>query len=107
MQHNQQGRLTATHGGRSASSPLVSVVLPVHNALPFLDKSIESVLNQTLEDFELIILNDGSTDGTGAALLDWQRKDSRIRLFHSERKLGLAGSSNYVVEQARSSLIAR
>jgi glycosyltransferase involved in cell wall biosynthesis len=87
--------------------PLISVVMPVHNGLPYLNESIQSILNQTLEDFEFVILNDGSTDETGAALRDWQRKDRRIRVFESARNLGLAGSSNYVVEKARSPLIAR
>ena len=60
-----------------------------------------------MEDFEFIILDDGSTDETGVALREWQLKDGRIQVFSSERKLGLAGSSNYVGAQAKAPLIAR
>jgi glycosyltransferase involved in cell wall biosynthesis len=90
-----------------SSSARISVVMPVHNGLPYLHESIESILNQTLEEFEFVILNNGSTDETGAALRDWQRRDRRIRIFESPRNLGLAGSSNYVVESARAPLVAR
>jgi glycosyltransferase involved in cell wall biosynthesis len=81
--------------------------MPVHNGLPYLDESIQSILDQTLKDFEFVILDDASTDGSGAALERWRRKDRRIRIFESRRNLGLAGSSNYVVERARAPLVAR
>ena len=89
------------------SPPLVSVVMPVHNGLPYLQESIQSILNQTLEDFEFVILNDGSTDETGAVLGELAQKDRRLRVFESQRNLGPAGSSNYVVQQASAPLIAR
>jgi glycosyltransferase involved in cell wall biosynthesis len=60
--------------------PRVSVVMPVHNGLPYLDESIASILGQSLEDFEFVILDAGSTDGTGAALREWRRKDGRLRV---------------------------
>ena len=81
--------------------------MPVHNGLPFLDDSIGSILGQSLDDFELVILDYASTDGTGAALREWQRKDGRVRVVASARPLGLAGSSNRVVAEARAPLIAR
>jgi GT2 family glycosyltransferase len=88
-------------------SPAVSVVMPVYNVLPYLDESISSILNQTFKDFEFVILDDGSTDGSTERLREWARRDARIRLFAGSEKLGLSGSSNFVVRQARSSLIAR
>lgn len=88
-------------------TPSISVVMPVHNALPFLDESIESILNQTFTDFELVILDDASTDGSGARLREWALKDERIRLFEVREQLGLSGSSNFVVRKARASVIAR
>lgn len=88
-------------------SPLISVVMPVHNALPYLDESIGSILNQTFTDFELVILDDASTDGSTDLLRNWARKDERIRLYESQRNLGPSGSSNFVVYQSRSPLIAR
>ncbi|HEX8844402.1 MAG TPA: glycosyltransferase family A protein [Pyrinomonadaceae bacterium] len=89
------------------SSPAVSVVMPVHNALPYLDESIRSILGQTFDDFEFVILDDASTDGTTEKLREWAQKDARIRLYRSERKLGLSGSSNAVVALARAALVAR
>jgi glycosyltransferase involved in cell wall biosynthesis len=80
--------------------------MPARNMLPYLDASIESILGQSFGDFEFVIRDDGSTDGTTEALRGWARRDARIRLFEGER-LGLAGSSNWVVQQARAPLIAR
>ena len=86
----------------------VSVVMPVRNAMPFLDAAIESILAQTHENFELIIGDDGSTDGSGECLERWARRDPRIRLLrHDGPGLGLAGSSNWVTRHARHPLIAR
>lgn len=89
------------------SQPLISVVMPVHNGLPYVDEGIQSILGQTFKDFEFVILDDASTDGTFDALNEWAKKDSRIRLHRSERNLGLSGSSNRVVQLARAPLIAR
>jgi glycosyltransferase involved in cell wall biosynthesis len=88
-------------------TPLISVAMPVHNALPFLDESIASVLAQTLTDFELVILDDGSTDGLFETLTAWSRRDSRVRIFRNETRTGLSRSSNSVVSQCRASIIAR
>jgi glycosyltransferase involved in cell wall biosynthesis len=88
-------------------NPRISVVMPVHNGLPFLDQSISSILEQTFTDFELVILNDASTDGSDEVLREWQKRDDRIRLHESRRKLGLVSSSNLVVLQARAAVIAR
>ncbi len=81
--------------------------MPVHNAQPFLDESVGSILNQTFADFEFVILDDGSTDGSTEALREWAQRDARIRLYESARNLGPAGSSNFVVERARAPLVAR
>jgi glycosyltransferase involved in cell wall biosynthesis len=89
------------------ANPLVSVVMPVRNALPFLDDSIKSILAQTLSDFEFVVLDDASTDGSVERLRDWARRDKRISVHQSKRPLGLAASSNAVVAQARAPLVAR
>lgn len=88
-------------------NPLISVVMPVHNALPFLTGSVGSILKQTFTGFEFVIFDDGSTDGSTEALREWSRKDSRIRLFENETCLGLSGSSNAVVAKARAPIVAR
>ncbi len=89
------------------ANPLISVVMPVHNALPFLDESIRSILEQTLSDFEFVILDDASTDGSVELLREWSRRDRRIHLHESKQRLGLSGSSNAVVAKARAPIVAR
>ncbi|MEY5043545.1 MAG: hypothetical protein RJA19_772 [Bacteroidota bacterium] len=86
-------------------NPLISVILPVHNGEAFLSEAIQSVLGQTFTDFELIVINDGSTDGS-AELLE-QIRDVRLRLLSSERNQGLVHALNWGVAEARGSWIAR
>jgi glycosyltransferase involved in cell wall biosynthesis len=89
------------------ANPQISVVMPVHNALPFLDESIKSILGQTLKDFEFVILDDASTDGSTELLREWARRDARIKIHESRKRLGLSGSSNAVVLKAQASIVAR
>src|SRR6266480_3796020 len=89
------------------TNPLISVVMPVHNALPFLDQSIRSILEQTLRDFEFVILDDASTDGSVELLREWSLRDKRINLHESKKRLGLSGSSNAVISKARAPIVAR
>ncbi|HEV7680756.1 MAG TPA: glycosyltransferase family A protein [Pyrinomonadaceae bacterium] len=89
------------------TNPQISVVMPVHNGIPFLDESIKSILAQTISDFEFVILDDGSTDGSAELLREWAQRDARIQLHHSSKQLGLAGSSNAVVSKARALIVAR
>ena len=91
----------------STANPAISVVMPVHNALPFLDQSIASILEQTLGDFEFVILDDASTDGSYERLREWALRDKRIYLHESSKRLGLAGSSNAVVLRSRAPVVAR
>ena len=89
------------------ATPAVSVVMPVLDAARYLDASIESVVSQDFTDFELVLRDDGSRDGSRAMLEAWAARDPRIRLDLGERRLGAAGSSNRVIELARAPLIAR
>lgn len=89
------------------TNPQLSVVMPARNARLFLDESIGSIINQTFTDFEFIILDDASTDGTYAKLQEWASRDPRIRLFHSDKKLGLVGSSNFLSEKVSTPIMAR
>src|SRR5689334_11781622 len=92
---------------KASAKPLISVVMPVYNALPFLDESISSILNQTFCDFEFVILDDASTDDSTARLRDWAARDERIRLHEGAERFGLSRSSNAVVSQARGAIVAR
>jgi glycosyltransferase involved in cell wall biosynthesis len=86
---------------------LLSVVMPVHNAGPYLDEAIESILNQSYRDFEFVILDDGSTDGSAEKLREWAARDDRIKLHRQEQNSGPVESSNLVVHHASGALIAR
>lgn len=92
---------------REPRSPAVSVVMPVHNARPYLEESIGSILGQTLRDFELVIVENGSTDGSDAALRDFAEREPQIRLFQRARRLGSAAASNLAISHARAAVIAR
>lgn len=61
-----------------------SIIIPCYNAKKFLPSSIESVLNQSFDDFEIIIIDDGSTDGSDALLAEYEKKDSRIHVYRFE-----------------------
>jgi GT2 family glycosyltransferase len=90
-----------------AQTPAVSVVMPVHNAAPFLRESVRSILDQTFRDFELVVLENGSTDGSRAILRRYAGDHPRIRLFEEPRPLGFTGGSNLVVERSTAPLVAR
>jgi GT2 family glycosyltransferase len=85
----------------------VSVVMPVRNGLPFLDHAIQSIVGQSFSDFEFVILDDGSSDGTWERLQWWSGQDKRIRLARSDRYLGPALSSLRVCLLATAPLLAR
>ena len=85
----------------------VSVVMPVHNALPYLDAAVESILRQTFNDFEFVILDDASTDGSTERLRRWASRDARIRLLEEKRNLGPARSSQRVARAASAAIVAR
>ena len=58
---------------------MVSVIIPIYNTEPYLEQCIESVVNQSYRDLEIILINDGSTDGSGDICRKWEKSDSRIR----------------------------
>ena len=80
--------------------------MPVYNAERYVAECIKSILRQTFRDFEFLIMNDGSTDGTSKILEKFAREDSRIRIFHQENK-GIVESLNRLIMLADSELIAR
>ena len=87
-------------------SPAISVVLPVYNAEAYVREAVESILAQTFTDFECIIINDGSTDDSGAILRELARRDARIVLVERPND-GLVSALNEGIKIARAELIAR
>ena len=87
-------------------SPAISVVLPVYNAEAYVREAVESILAQTFTDFELIAINDGSTDDSGAILRELAARDTRIVLIERPNG-GLVSALNDGIESARAGLIAR
>jgi hypothetical protein len=81
--------------------------MPVLNAGSFLDRSVASILEQSYRDFEFVILDNGSRDGSVERLRAWAAADTRIRLVESGTPLGIAGSSNQVTELAAAPIVAR
>ena len=92
---------------RPATPPRLSVVMPARNAMPFVDEAVASILAQTHRDFEFVICDDNSSDGTLERLRDWAGRDPRIRLFTSEKFNGPARSANWAVSECGGELIAR
>lgn len=88
-------------------SPVVSVVMSVYNAERFLDKAVRSVLDQEFSDYEFVISDDASTDGTGDLAQKWSRVDDRIRVLKNETRLGLTKSLNRAIHQTTAPWIAR
>jgi len=89
------------------TSPRVSVLMAVHNGLPHLREAVEGVLAQTMTEFEFIIVDDASTDGTAGVLAEYATTDERIRLLTNAQNSGLTASLNVGLRVARAALIAR
>jgi glycosyltransferase involved in cell wall biosynthesis len=87
-------------------TPTVSVVMAVYNAQEFLAEAIESVLDQTLRDFELLVVDDGSTDDSPDIIERFARADRRIRASRLARNGGTAQARNAALEQARAPFVA-
>jgi len=88
----------------SAAEPIVSVLLPTFNSEKFLRQTVNSIMNQTFQDFELLVVDDASKDSTRAILQSYG--DSRIRIIDGPGK-GLAAALNHGIRQARGKYIAR
>jgi glycosyltransferase involved in cell wall biosynthesis len=87
--------------------PAVSVVMAVHNGMPYVEEAVRSMMNQTLREIEIIIIDDASTDETPQVLARLAGEDPRIRTLTNETNLKLAASLNRGLDVARAPLIAR
>ena len=88
-------------------SPAIAVLMTVHNGERFLRQAIESVLAQTMREFEFLIVDDASSDDTATILAGYAGRDDRINVIHNERNLGAYPSANRALELASAPLIAR
>src|SRR3954464_212289 len=86
--------------------PAISVLMPVRNAALFLEEALESLASQTLGNFEIIAVDNGSADATFDILLDWTRREPRLRALRLERPQ-LAAALNHAASVARAPLLAR
>jgi glycosyltransferase EpsE len=87
--------------------PRISVVMGVYNTKQYVTEAVESILKQTYKDFEFIIIDDASTDGTSEALKKIAEKDKRIKLFRNKKNLGLTKNLNIGLRKAKGEFIAR
>lgn len=87
------------------TKPTISVLMPVYNGEKYIDEAIQSILNQTYEDFEFIIINDCSTDKTEKKILKY--KDPRIKYFTNEVNLGVTKTLNKGLQYCKGKYIAR
>ena len=88
------------------STPLVSVIMPAYNAAGFIAEAVRSVQKQTLSDWELLILDDGSADATPRILADLAAQDPRIRLLPNSKNLGAAATRNRGIDLAQGQYLA-
>jgi glycosyltransferase involved in cell wall biosynthesis len=95
--------MSATHPAPAA--PTVSVMMPVYNTERYLAEAVESILAQTFADFELIAVDDGSTDGSGAILERYAARDGRVRVERLEHG-GIVAARNRALELARGEFCA-
>ncbi len=86
-------------------SPKISVILPAYNAEQYLRTAVDSILSQSFKDFELLIINDGSTDFTKEVILSYN--DERIRYIENEKNLGLIETLNKGISLSKGEYIAR
>jgi len=87
-------------------SPYISVVMPVYNGQKFIKEAVESILEQTFNDFELIIVNDGSIDKTGEIIKFFSERDNRVRVFTNAKNIGCYQSRNIGLATAQGKFIA-
>ena len=79
--------------------PAISIIMPVYNTEKYVGKAIKSILNQTFRDYEFFIIDNGSTDGSGAIIRNYAQQDDRIRVIHNEVNVYIAEARNKAIEE--------
>jgi glycosyltransferase involved in cell wall biosynthesis len=88
------------------NNPNVSIIVPTYNRAHLIGRAIQSVLNQTYQDFELIVVDDGSADNTEEVVKEFQKKDERIIYIRQEKNKGAAAARNTGIKAAKGEYIA-
>lgn len=91
----------------SSKDPLVSVIIPAYNCEKYIDEAISSVINQTYRNLEIIVVDDGSTDGTWKKLQNHKKLDKRVHIFKNDKNLKIVGTLNFALSQSHGEYIAR
>lgn len=86
--------------------PLISVLIPAYNAEKFIRQSIDSILNQTYKNIEVIIIDDASTDGTWKIIQEYSNKDKRIKAYRNRYNIYIAANRNKLLKLAKGKYIA-
>jgi glycosyltransferase involved in cell wall biosynthesis len=90
-----------------SATPLISVLMSTYNVGPYVEEAVESILRQTVGDFELLVVDDASGDGTHESLTRLAGRDRRIGVWRNDSNRGVAASINGLVGEARGALVAR
>ena len=90
-----------------ANQPIISVLIPAHNVEPFVQESVASIQSQTIRDIQLVVVNDGSTDGTLDLLQQLASKDSRILVISTPVRTGIVGAMNLGLRSCSAPYVAR
>lgn len=91
--------------GEDRQSTEISIIIPVYNVAKWLDQCMASVINQTFSNFEILLIDDGSTDGSALKCDEWSEKDKRIEVFHKENE-GVWPSRNFGIQKAKGKYLA-
>ena len=99
--------LRIIEGGRNAmeTNGLVSVIIPVYNVRPYLEEALDSVLSQTYDNLEILVIDDGSTDGSGEICDAYAKRDRRIHVIHQQNR-GLSAARNVGLDRMTGELVA-
>src|SRR5438309_8460832 len=87
------------------SEPLVSIIIPCYNAEKYIGQTNESIFNQTYKNFEILVINDGSTDESMEIIKKYQQLDARIKYIDQSNK-GVANARNKGIEESKGNIIA-
>lgn len=104
MKRVSKGEKVEKNGKVVAEEPLISVIVPVYNVEKYLDKCVDSIVNQTYKNLEIILVDDGSPDNCPKMCDNWAKKDKRIKVIHKENG-GVSSARNVGIDNAKGEYI--